>query len=85
MTRDEAIDKLLPAFEPKNEGPYTLASHLSAGVLVDSLAALNLISLEPKIPKTRREKFQAALMARGYHGNSVGLQEAMAAFDETEE
>ena len=59
MTRQEAIDKLLPICEPEIEGPYTLESHLSAGAFVDSLVALGMFKVEK--PKSVEERLREQL------------------------
>lgn len=62
MTRQEAIDKLLPVYEMNNKGLYTLESHLSAGAFVDSMIVLGMLKIDE--PKTIEQKAQEALETR---------------------
>lgn len=82
MTRDEAICKLVPIYEPESEGLYTLHANLRAIFFIDRLVALGVLAVD--VPKTRRELFEAAMVKAGYHQNSAGMRDALLAFDACE-
>lgn len=76
MTRQQAID-----IASKGQGGGQAINFSCAG-FVDCLAALGVIKIDE--PKTRRDLFKDAMAKAGYHENSAGMFDALAAFDACE-
>lgn len=76
MTREEAV-KIVAKGNASNS---TLGFQCDG--FVDCLAALGVLKLDA--PATRRDMFKIAMVKAGYHENSAGMFDALAAFDACE-
>jgi hypothetical protein len=77
MTRDEA-DKIIRGAWVFNLGRGT--AHIDPDALLKTFIALGMLKLEE--PKSARDRFIKAMLDSGYGSSSLGMEDALAAFDD---
>lgn len=75
MTRDEAIEQVRGTAAAMNA-----SSEICPVLFVESLVALGILKLDE--PKSAREKFIEIMNRQNYSEASMGMVEALKAFDE---